>query len=57
MNVQVTVKPGAKQEKIIESGDGLIVYLHARAHDGEANAALTRVLADYYGPLHARLCY
>ncbi|MBO7657447.1 DUF167 domain-containing protein [Candidatus Saccharibacteria bacterium] len=49
MKVQVTVKPGAKVQKIVENGDGLIVYLHARAHDGEANVALTRALADYYG--------
>ena len=49
MNIQVTVKPGAKQEKIVKSNDGLTVYLHARAHDGEANKALVRALADYYG--------
>lgn len=49
MNVQVTVKPGAKQEKVVSDGDGLIVYLHARAHDGEANAALVKALSDYYG--------
>ncbi|MBR3270227.1 DUF167 domain-containing protein [Candidatus Saccharibacteria bacterium] len=49
MKIQVTVKPGAKQEKIVASDDGLIVYLHARAHDGEANTALIRALSDYYG--------
>ena len=49
MNVQVVVKPGAKQEKIVASDNELTVYLHARAHDGEANVALTRALADYYG--------
>ena len=48
MKVQVTVKPGAKVQKIVESPEGLTVYLCARAHDGEANVALTRVLADYY---------
>ena len=49
MKVNVLVKPGAKQEKIIESDDALIVYLHARAHDGEANNALLKALANYYG--------
>lgn len=49
MNIQVTVKPGAKQEKVVSDGDGLIVYLHARAHDGEANAVLVKILSDYYG--------
>lgn len=49
MKIQVVVKPGAKQEKIVESSGGLTVYLHARAHDGEANKALVKILADYYG--------
>lgn len=48
MKVQVVVKPGTKQEKIVETPDGLIVYLHARAHDGEANAALIKALSNYY---------
>ena len=49
MNVQVTVKPGAKVQKVVKTDDGLVVYLHARAHDNEANAALIKILADYYG--------
>ncbi len=51
MIIQVTVKPGAKNEKIVagDSDSDLTVYLHARAHDGEANEALVKVLAKYYG--------
>lgn len=49
MLFQVIVKPGAKQEKIVATDEGLTVYLHARAHDGEANVALIKALADYYG--------
>ena len=49
MKIQVVVKPGAKQEKIVSVDDGLVVYLHARAHDGEANMALIKALSDYYG--------
>lgn len=55
MIIQVTVKPGAKIEKIVsgsgasDSGADLTVYLHARAHDGEANEALVKVLAKHYG--------
>ena len=49
MKIQVIVKPGAKNEKILESDDGLVIYLHARAHDGEANVALVKALSDYYG--------
>ena len=49
MKIQVTVKPGAKQEKIVVTDEGLVVYLHARAHDGEANTVLVKALSDYYG--------
>lgn len=49
MKVQVIVKPGSKVEKIIEVEGSLVVYLHARAHDGEANVALIKALSGYYG--------
>ena len=48
MIVQVTVKPGAKHPLIRESSTGLIVYVHERAHDGEANIALVKALSNYY---------
>ena len=51
----VTVKPGSSQEKIIEttpateacSGE-LTVYLRAKAHDGEANTALIKLLSKHF---------
>lgn len=50
MNVKVRVKPGSSQEKIVCMDDGsLVVYCHARAHDGEANAAVIALVAKYYG--------
>ena len=49
MRYSVTVKPGSSQQKIVknEAGD-LIVYLHAKAHGGEANQALTESLSEYF---------
>lgn len=45
----VFVKPGSSQEKIVESASGeLTVYLHASAHDGEANTALIKLLSKYF---------
>ena len=44
----VTVKPGSNQEKVVDSDDGLMVFLRAKAHDGEANKALIRVLAEHF---------
>lgn len=48
MRYNVKVKPGAKVEKVVSSDAGLVVYLRARAHDGEANEALIRVLAKHF---------
>lgn len=49
MKYAVKVKPGTSQEKVVESSEGeLVVYLRAKAHDGEANAALIKVLSKYF---------
>ena len=46
--ITVIVKPGSSQEKIVaNSDDSLTVYLHASPHDGEANAALFRLLSKH----------
>lgn len=49
MRYAITVKPGSSQEKIIETNEGeLTIYLRAKAHDGEANDALIKLLSKYY---------
>ncbi|MBR3138817.1 DUF167 domain-containing protein [Candidatus Saccharibacteria bacterium] len=49
MKYTVTVKPGSSQEKIILNGKHEItVYLRAKAHDGEANTALIKLLAKHF---------
>ena len=49
MKYQLTVKPGSSQEKIIETDPGkLTVYLRAKAHDGEANTALIKLLSKHF---------
>ncbi len=56
MLVSVLVKPGSKKGPHVEvapfgsdvESAGLIVYLREKAHDGEANLALIKLLADYY---------
>ena len=56
MKVAVTVKPGTSQEKIVENADGsLTVFLRAKAHDGEANAALAKMLAKHFGVAKTRI--
>ena len=45
----VTVKPGSSKEQITETAPGeLTVYLRARPHDGEANAALIKLLSKHF---------
>ena len=50
MILQVLVKPGSKKGPLVEVGPSsdLTVYLREKAHDGEANIALVKMLADYY---------
>lgn len=50
MIITAKVKPGSKQgDKIEKQPDGTyIIYLRTRAHDGEANAALVKLLADHF---------
>ena len=49
MRYQITVKPGTSQEKIVTTGDNeLTIYLRAKAHDGEANEALIKLLSKHF---------
>ncbi len=54
MKIIATVKPGSSQEKIMAGevcGDtqNVTIWVHARAHDGEANRKVVELLADFYG--------
>lgn len=50
MKIEVMVKPGSRKGPlIVEQDGGLVVYLREKPHDGEANAALVRMLAEHYG--------
>lgn len=48
MMIQVIVKPGAKRSAVEETSEGLIVRLHEKAHDNEANEGLIKILSEYY---------
>lgn len=50
MKVSVTVKTGSKKGPLVEavSSDEIVAYLREKPHDGEANAALLKLLAEYY---------
>ena len=51
MRISVRVKPGTKgEERLEKQSDGsFIAFIHARAHDGEANQALIKLVSDSFG--------
>lgn len=48
MKYSVLVKPGSKVEKIVEENNALTIFVHARAHDNEANKAVQEKLAKHF---------
>lgn len=50
MRISVRVKPGTKGATRLEKqeDDSYVAFLHARAHDGEANAALLELISDEF---------
>ena len=50
MRISVRVKPGTKgATRLEQQEDGsYVAFLHARAHDGEANAALLELISDEF---------
>ncbi len=49
MKISVAVKPGSSKNLVVETGQGLRVWLRAQPDAGKANWALVCVLADHYG--------
>lgn len=50
MLVEVLVKPGSKKGSLVEvaPSGALTVFLREKPHDGEANAALIKMLSNYF---------
>ena len=51
MRISVRVKPGTKGATRLEKqeDDSYVAFLHARAHDGEANTELLKLLSKELG--------
>ncbi len=48
MLIKVLVKPGSKKGPLVEEqAEGITVYLCEKPHDGEADEAMIKLLADY----------
>ncbi len=49
MIYEITVKPGSKKGPLVlEQGNNLTVYLREKPIDGEANAALIKLLSKHF---------
>lgn len=48
MIYMVKVKPGSKQNSVEVSDDEIILRTTARAHDGEANEAVIKMLSKHF---------
>ena len=50
MRISVRVKPGTKGATRLEKQEdgSYVAFLHARAHDGEANRALMELISDEF---------
>ena len=50
MQISVRVKPGVKGATRLEKQEdgSYVAFLHARAHDGEANKALVELISDEF---------
>lgn len=48
MKYEVKVTPGAKKEEIIVEGNKIAIRTPKRAHDGEANEAIVKILAKHF---------
>lgn len=56
MKYTVKVKAGSSREEVFEASENeLIVAVHARAHDGEANEAVRKAIAEYFGVAKSRV--
>ena len=55
--ISVKVKPGCKQASRLEKQEdgSYVAFLHARAHDGEANTELMRLLSKELGVAKTQL--
>lgn len=55
MIVRVSVKPGAKKEKVEKKGEKLLVAVREPAEHNRANARVRQLVADVYGVPVARV--
>jgi len=49
MKIQVKVKPNSRTEEVSHEGDSFIVKVKGPPHEGKANQAVVKLLAEHFG--------
>ena len=49
MKIQVKVKPNSRTEEVSHEGDSFIVKVKEPPHEGKANQAVVKLLAEHFG--------
>ena len=56
MRISVKVQPGSSKEQVVKNPDtGIKVYLKTAPVDGKANAALVKVLSEYFNVAKSKI--
>lgn len=55
LKVSVVVRPRSREEKVVQTGDGYIVYVHDAPIENRANEAMVRLLARHFGISRAQV--
>jgi len=54
--INIHIKPNSKKGPLVEAtGDSLVVFVREAAAEGQANEALIKLLAEYYGVPKSRV--
>ena len=49
MKIQIKVKPNSRPAELIQEGESFIVKVKEPPKEGQANQAVIKLLADYFG--------
>ena len=55
MIYHILVKPGSHADEVQQTAEGIVIRTRKKAHDGEANTAVIKLLADFLGVPKTRL--
>lgn len=55
MKLSITVKPGAREDRLEKAENGYLAYIRELPVEGRANLALIRLLSEHFGVPRSRI--